>query len=215
MYKYVLFDLDGTLTDSKEGIIKSVAYALHQLGETTEGRLDQHVVVGPPLLTTFREVYGFSDEKAKRAYGYFQERYSTLGKFENRAFDGVVPMLRQFGDKGIRCFVATSKPQVHAEAICQKFGIAPYVEKIAGPAVGGTDSKADIMKRILAHIGTVQTGEAVMVGDRRFDVIGARMTGMPVILVGFGYGNEAERQEFPPDIFVETVEDLKQTILQY
>ena len=84
MYKYVLFDLDGTLTDSKEGIIKSVAYALEQMGESTEGRLDQHTIVGPPLLTTFEDVYGFSPEKARQTYAYFQERYSTIGKFEKR-----------------------------------------------------------------------------------------------------------------------------------
>ena len=87
--KAVLFDLDGTLTDSKEGIIKSVAYALTRMGEPTEGRLDQHTVVGPPLLQTFENAYGFSPEKAKKTYAYFQERYSTVGKFENRAFHGV------------------------------------------------------------------------------------------------------------------------------
>lgn len=114
MYKYVLFDLDGTLTDSKEGIIKSVAYALEQMGESTEGRLDQHTIVGPPLLTTFEDVYGFSPEKARQTYAYFQERYSTIGKFENRAFDGIVPMLKAMKEAGIRSFVATSKPQVHA-----------------------------------------------------------------------------------------------------
>ena len=100
-------------------------------------------------MTTFEDVYGFSPEKARQTYAYFQERYGTIGKFENRAFDGIVPMLKAMKEAGIRSFVATSKPQVHAEAICQKFGIAPYVEAIAGPAVGGTDTKADVMRRIL------------------------------------------------------------------
>ena len=193
MYKYVLFDLDGTLTDSKDGIINSVAYALEKMGESTEGRLDQHTVVGPPLLTTFEEVYGFSPEKARRTYAYFQERYSTIGKFENRAFDGIVPMLKTMKEAGIRSFVATSKPQVHAEAICQKFGIAPYVEAIAGPAVGGTDTKADVMRRILDGLGPLQPGDAVMVGDRRFDVIGAHELGLPVIYVTYGYGKRNGR----------------------
>ena len=205
MYKYVLFDLDGTLTDSKDGIINSVAYALEKMGESTEGRLDQHTVVGPPLLTTFEEVYGFSPEKARRTYAYFQERYSTIGKFENRAFDGIVPMLKTMKEAGIRSFVATSKPQVHAEAICQKFGIAPYVEAIAGPAVGGTDTKADVMRRIL---------DAVMVGDRRFDVIGAHELGLPVIYVTYGYGNEAERKAFQPEYTADTVAALGQLLLQ-
>ena len=204
MYKYVLFDLDGTLTDSKDGIINSVAYALEKMGESTEGRLDQHTVVGPPLLTTFEEVYGFSPEKARRTYAYFQERYSTIGKFENRAFDGIVPMLKAIKEAGIRSFVATSKPQVHAEAICQKFGIAPYVEAIAGPAVGG----------ILDGLGPLQPGDAVMVGDRRFDVIGAHELGLPVIYVTYGYGNEAERKAFQPEYTADTVAALGQLLLQ-
>ncbi len=213
MYNYVLFDLDGTLTDSQEGIIKSVEYALIQMGESTEGRLDQHTVVGPPLLETFQHVYGFSEEKAKKTYTYFQQRYSTIGKFENRAFEGIVPMLQQMKEKGIRSFVATSKPQVHAQAICEKFGIAPYVEKIAGPAVGGTDTKADIIQRILQHIGPAYQDNTVMVGDRKFDVIGARTVGIPVIAVGYGYGNEQERNAYPPDFFAPTVVDLQRIIL--
>lgn len=159
MYKYVLFDLDGTLTDSKEGIINSVAYALEKMGISSEGRLDPHVIVGPPLLDTFEGYYGFSPEKARQAYSFFQERYSTIGKFENRAFEGIVPLLKNLKEKGIRSFVATSKPQVHAEAICEKFGLAPYLEAIAGPAIGGTDSKADVMARILKGIGSIQKGK--------------------------------------------------------
>lgn len=214
MYNYVLFDLDGTLTDSKEGIIKSVAYALEKMGETTEGRLDEHTIVGPPLKTTFQQVYGFSAEKANQTYAYFQERYNDVGKFENKAFDGIVPLLKKMYDRGIHAFVATSKPQVHAEAICEKFGIAPYVEKIAGPAVGGTDSKADIIRRILAHIGEDYEGHAIMVGDRQFDVLGARGVGLPVIYVGYGYGNEEERKAFPPDFFAPTVADLEKIIFE-
>lgn len=214
MYTSVLFDLDGTLTDSKEGIIKSVEYALIQMGETTEGRLDQHIIVGPPLVTTFRDTFGFSEEKARETYAHFQQRYSTIGKFENRAFDGIVPMLQRLQERGVRSFVATSKPEVHAKAICEKFGIAPYVEMIAGPAVGGTDTKADIIRRILQHIGPDEAKRAVMVGDRQYDVCGARETGLPVIVVGYGYGNEEERRQFPPDFFVSSVAELEALILQ-
>lgn len=214
MYTYVLFDLDGTLTDSQEGIVKSVAYGLEKMGESTEGRLDRHIIVGPPLMRTFLDVYGFSEAKARQLYAYFQERYSTIGKFENRAFDGIVPMLKRLQERGIHSFVATSKPQVHAQAICEKFGIAPYVEKIAGPAVGSLDTKADVMRRILRYIGPQAEGHAVMVGDRKFDVIGARETGVPVILVGYGYGSEQERRDVPPDFFAPTVSKLEQLIVQ-
>lgn len=214
MYTSVLFDLDGTLTDSKEGIIKSVEYALIQMGETTEGRLDQETIVGPPLVTTFRETFGFSEEKTKETYAYFQQRYSTIGKFENRAFDGIVPMLKRLKERGIRSFVATSKPEIHAKAICEKFGIAPYMEKIVGPAVGSADTKADTIRHILKYIGPDEAKHAVMVGDRQYDVCGARETGLPVIAVGYGYGNEEERRQFPPDFFAPTVADLEALILQ-
>ena len=123
MYTSVLFDLDGTLTDSKEGIIKSVEYALIQMGETTEGRLDQHIIVGPPLVTTFRDTFGFSEEKARETYAHFQQRYSTIGKFENRAFDGVVPMLQRLQERGVRSFVATSKPGM------------PYTKGVKGASI--------------------------------------------------------------------------------
>ena len=97
---------------------------------------------------------------------------------------------------------------------CQKFGIAPYVEAIAGPAVGGTDTKADVMRRILAGLGPVEKGDAVMVGDRRFDIIGAHELGLPVIYVTYGYGDEAERKAFQPEYTAATVGDLKQLLLQ-
>ena len=122
-------------------------------------------------------------------------------------------MLQQMKEKGIRSFVATSKPQVHAQAICEKFGIAPYVEKIAGPAVGGTEAKADIIQRILTYIGPAYQEQTVMVGDRKFDVIGARTAGLPVIAVGYGYGNDGERKAYPPDFFAPTVADLQQILL--
>ena len=139
---------------------------------------------------------------------------TARGKFENRAFDGIVPMLQRLQERGVRSFVATSKPEVHARAICEKFGIAPYVEMIAGPAVGGTDTKADIIRRILQHIGPDEAKQAVMVGDRQYDVCGARETGLPVIVVGYGYGSEEERRQFPPDFFVSSVSELEALILQ-
>ena len=101
MFRHVLFDLDGTLTDSKEGIIKSVEYALLKLGESTEGRLDQHIVVGPPMMTTFTQVYGFSEEKARHLYNTFQERYGTKGRFENHPFPGILTLLDQLKEAGI------------------------------------------------------------------------------------------------------------------
>lgn len=213
MFKHVLFDLDGTLTDSKEGIIKSVEYALLKLGESTEGRLDQHIVVGPPMMTTFTQVYGFSEEKARRLYDTFQERYGTKGRFENHPFPGILALLDQLKEAGIKSYVATSKPTVHARAICEKFGISQRVELVAGSTLGGNETKADVIQQVLDTIGPQAEGKAVMVGDRKYDVIGARETKLPVILVGFGYGSKAEQEAYLPDYFAPDVEALGDIIL--
>ena len=116
MYKYVLFDLDGTLTDSKEGIINSVAYALEKMGISSEGRLDPHVIVGPPLLDTFEGYYGFSPEKARQAYSFFQERYSTIGKFENRAFAHASDLTRFLKEHTDLEVAGACYPEKHFEA---------------------------------------------------------------------------------------------------
>ncbi|WP_101912680.1 HAD hydrolase-like protein [Megasphaera vaginalis (ex Bordigoni et al. 2020)] len=213
MYRHILFDLDGTLTDSQEGIIKSVAYALEKQGEATAGRLEQQVIIGPPLMLTFLDTFGFSPEKAQATYAFFQERYGTIGKFENRPFAGIIHMLRQLQSAGSKAYVATSKPQVHAEAICEKFGLSPYLTEIAGSVLGGTEDKAVVIDRVLRHIGSGAADSAVMVGDRKYDVIGARKTGIPVIYAAFGYGNEAERQEFPADYTVNSVAELTALLL--
>lgn len=213
MFTHVLFDLDGTLTDSKEGIIKSVAYGLEQIGETTEGRLEQHVVVGPPLMTTFMDVYGFSEEKSKKLYSLFQERYSTVGRFENKPFPGILSLLKALQEQGVKSYVATSKPVVHARAICDKFGIAPYMEYIAGGQVGGTETKADIIEDVLRRMGPVPKDNILMVGDRKYDVIGAREKGLSVAVVTFGYGSEEERMAYPPDYVATDTDELLHIIL--
>ena len=215
MYKHVLFDLDGTLTDSKEGIIKSVAYALDKMGIDKTGKLEQHIVVGPPLMYTFTEVYGFLQEQAEQCYGYFQERYSTIGKFENRPFAGIIPMLKTLQERGMRSYVATSKPAVHARAIADKFGLTPYLSMISGSELGGTETKALMIKRVLDRIGPHSDQEVIMVGDRKYDVIGAREQGIPVILVAFGYSSEEERQECNADFVVPSVPALTDVLLNH
>jgi len=213
MYKHVLFDLDGTLTDSKEGIVKSVVYGLKKLGITTIDQDKLDTVVGPPLMTTFLETYGFSMDMATQAYAYFQERYSTIGKFENRPYDGIIAMLRRLQEHGVNSYLATSKPLVHAQAIADKFGLTPYFTKISGSALGGVEEKDYIINQILQAIGFYDDGDVVMVGDRKFDVIGARKSGIPVIVVSYGYGNEAERRAFPADAEASTVQELSQILL--
>lgn len=215
MSTQVIFDLDGTLTDSREGIIRSVAYALTKEGETTAGRLAAETIIGPPLWETFCGTYGFSEAKARRVYAFFQERYSTIGKYENKPFAQVPEMLATLTRAGLAVYVATSKLEVHARDICEHFHLLPYIREIAGPQVGGTDTKADCIRRILRSIGPQAHRTAVMVGDRRFDVEGARSNRIPVIAAAYGYGSEEERRAYPPDRTVDSVAALTQVLLQW
>jgi phosphoglycolate phosphatase len=121
--------------------------------------------------------------------------------------------LQALRDHGVASYVATSKPTVHAQAICDKFGITPYVEAVCGSTLGGSETKADVMQAVLDRIGPDGVPSSLMVGDRKYDVIGARETHVPVAIVGFGYGTEAERQAFPPDYFAPDVPALQQIIL--
>ena len=213
MFKHVLFDLDGTLTRSHVGILRSVEYALNREGESTVDRLRQEVVIGPPLMYTFTHTYGFSTDKARRLYDYFQERYGTVGLFENEPYAGIVDLLHDLQEQGIRAYVATSKPQIHAEAICEHFGMRPYITKISGAVLGGLEDKAKIMASVLDALTAEERRQAVMVGDRKFDVIGAKTCGVPCIGVGYGYGNDAERAEFPPRYYARDVKELRNILL--
>lgn len=211
MFKHVLFDLDGTLTDSKEGILKSVAYALDKIGEHIELTDD---VVGPPLMITFVEKFGFPQEKADKLYDYFQERYSTIGKFENRPYDGIPEMLKTLHDKGVKNYLATSKPTIHARAISDKFGLSPYLSLISGSEIGGSETKAQMIQHVLDQIGPYQNGDVIMVGDRKYDAIGAQTVGIPVILVEYGYADEEELITSQPDAIAADVNELTDLLLK-
>ena len=165
------------------------------------------------MMTTFTQVYGFSEEKARHLNNTFQERYGTKGRFENHPFPGILTLLDQLKEAGIKSYVATSKPTVHARAICEKFGISQRVELVAGSTLGGSETKADVIQQVLDTIGPQAEGQAVMVGDRKYDVIGAREKHLPVILVGFGYGSKAEQEAYPPDYFAPDVAALGNIIL--
>ena len=213
MFKHILFDLDGTLTESHEGIVKSIAYALKKEGKSTDGRLNKEIVIGPPLMVTITKTYGFPEKKARRLYDYFQERYGTIGLFENKPYPGIGELLQFLRQRGRNLYIATSKPQVHALSICDRFGFLPYLTEICGAETGGSEDKARIIGNVLNKIGDYKKAEVVMTGDRKFDVLGARKNGIAVINVGFGYGSEAERREYVPDYYAPTVDALQHILL--
>ena len=186
MAKAILFDLDGTLTDSGEGILNCATVTLEHFGLPVPSREEMRVFVGPPLRDTFFK-YGVPTERLDEAVAVYRKRYIPIGMFENSPYDGIENLLKKLKAQGHRLYVATSKPEWMAVEILTKFGLAPYFDIISGATMDGVrDAKADVIAYLLEQTGTVS--EAMMVGDTAFDVIGAAAHGIPTIGVSWGYG---------------------------
>lgn len=188
--KTILFDLDGTLTDSGEGIINCATLALNHFGLPVPSREEMRVFVGPPLDQTFIK-FGVPEDRAQEAIAVYRSRYTTIGKFENFPYPGIAEMLHTLQSQGHRLFVATSKPEEMSVEILEKFSLSRYFERICGATLDGTRShKADVIAYLLKQTADVE--DVVMVGDTAYDVIGAAAHGIPCIGVAWGYGQVRE-----------------------
>ena len=207
---YILFDLDGTLTDPKVGITGSVAYALESFGIHIENHDDLCCFIGPPLLDSFMEYYGMSEEDANRAIAKYRERFSVTGLFENEVYDGIPQLLRQLKDAGKTLIIATSKPAVFSQRILDHFDLSQYFTFLSGSELDGTrNDKAEVIAYALEQCGITDLSQVIMIGDRKHDIIGARKNGLPCIGVLYGYGDRAEHESAGADYIVETVDELK------
>lgn len=214
MYNIILFDLDGTLTDPKPGITKSVQYALAKLG-IDEPNLDNLVpFIGPPLLKSFKEFYHLDDEQATLALQYYRERFATVGLYENAVFPGIKDMLAQLKKQGKTLFVATSKPTVFSIKIIEHFGLQDYFQAVIGSNLDGTRvEKGEVIEFALSELGEADLTKVIMVGDRKHDVIGAKNNGIDVVAVAYGYGSLAELNEANPNDILHTVQELHEFLL--
>ena len=204
--KAIFFDLDGTLTDSGEGIINCATLALQHFGLPVPSRKEMGVFVGPPLDQTFIR-FGVPAEKAQEAIDVFRSRYLVTGKFENSPYPGIHELLDTLKNQGHRLFVATSKPETTAVEILHKFSLAPYFEVICGATFDGTRvHKADVIAYLLNKIGT--TENILMVGDTEFDVLGAQAHGIPTIGVAWGYGSVEAMEQAGAIGIAHTMDDL-------
>jgi phosphoglycolate phosphatase len=189
----LLFDLDGTLTDPFVGITRSVQYAMHKLGHMAPLADDLRWCIGPPLRSTFATLLQTDDQAAMdEAVRLYRERYSTIGKFENRLVDGVPDMLSAFVARGYFLTVATSKLKTYAGDIIDHFDLRRYFQVLHGSELDGSNAaKADLVRHILAT-EPIEAGNAVMIGDRSHDMLGASANGVAAIGVLWGYGDRAE-----------------------
>lgn len=193
MANAIFFDLDGTLTDSGEGIINCAILGLEHFGLPVPTREEMRVFVGPPLDQTFIK-FGVPADKAQEAIEVFRSRYRTVGKFENFPYPGIREVLQTLKAQGHRLFVATSKPEILANEVLEHFELANFFEQIAGATLDGSRShKADVITYLLGLVGDV--GQTVMVGDTAFDVIGAAAHGIPTIGISWGYGEVADMEK--------------------
>lgn len=213
MAEFILFDLDGTLTDPKEGITKCVAHALKHFGIEREPD-DLISFIGPPLKEQFMEYIGTDEKGGEEAVRIYRERFAPIGIFENRIYDGVLQMLDTLKNRGKRMAIATSKPSVFARQIADKYGISPFLEAVVGSELDGTNTnKADVIKIAMETIGAAENN-TIMVGDRMHDCIGAKKNNIPCIGVLYGYGSREELCQSGAYKIAENIEQLKEILCE-
>lgn len=211
--KNILFDLDGTITDSQNGIINSVIYALKKYGMEIEKRDELKKFIGPPLAWMFSQYCGFSEEEGQKAVEVYREYYTTKGIFENEVYDGVEDMLKRLKESGARLYLATSKPQIFAEKILAHFGLDRYFDDIIGSELnGGRVEKDEVIGCVLKKHGIKA---AIMVGDRRFDIEGAKKNSLAAVGVLYGYGTKEELEQSGADFIAENVGELEKYLISY
>ena len=213
-YKYILFDLDGTLTDSAIGITNSVMYALKKYGIEVNDRSQLYKFVGPPLQDSFENYYRFSSEQAKMAIKYYREYFSDKGLFENLVYDGIEDLLQVLKDNKKVLIVATSKYEVFAKQILEHFNLSKYFTYIAGSNLDGTRSKkAEVINYALESCNIIDLSKAIMIGDREHDIIGAKYVGIDSIGVLYGYGDRCELERAGAVFIAATIAEIEKILL--
>ena len=210
MYKVIFFDLDGTLTESGEGITKSVQYALEKIGRPEEDLEKLKVFVGPPLMEQFMKYAGVDEATGRKAVEYYRERYEVKGIFENRPYEGVETMLQELKRRGYILAVASSKPEYYVTKILDYFNLTDYFNEIVGSEMNGArTSKTEVIEEALKRTGmSSRRSEVLMVGDKEHDVLGAREAGIDCVAVAYGYGTQEELTEAKPLKIVDSVDEL-------
>ena len=209
-YTTVLFDLDGTLVDSGIGVTNSVAYALDKFGITPPPRQELFKFIGPPLTQSFREFCGFDGEKTTLAIKYYREYYSQKGIFECTMYEGVLELMKSLKRKGYKLGLATSKPEIYATQVIENKGISKYIDYV-GAATADEKTRAtkeSVIEYVLGLCEEKDRRKILMVGDRHFDVNGAKAYGLDSVGVTFGYGSREELSKAGADYIVDSIFEL-------
>ncbi|WP_294404912.1 HAD family hydrolase [uncultured Clostridium sp.] len=214
-FQYILFDLDGTLTDSGEGITKAVQYALNYFGIDVKDLNELRRFVGPPLRDSYKNFYDFDDEKAELGITKFREYYTDKGIYENKVYDGIEETLKVLKDNGKKLIIATSKPEVHAKTVLDHFDLAKYFDFIGGADLEETRvKKSDVIKYSMDNAGIEDISKVIMVGDREHDIIGAKANNIKSIGVLYGYGDVVELTQARAEYVVEKPQDIIDIVIK-
>ena len=210
MYNYILFDFDGTVFDTVEGITKSVQYALRKFD--IEAELSQLTCfAGPPLVDMFQEKFGFTYEQAQQAVVYFRERYKPIGLYESRPFEGMKELLAELRQAGKKTAIATIKYQPMAEELLKRSGMDGYFDAVCGSPAERSLTKKELVEKAMERL-SAESAESVLVGDTKYDLLGAQQAGVSFIGAGYGYAPE-ELHEMKAESIAGSVEELKKLLL--
>ncbi len=206
---YLLFDLDGTLTDPVVGITNSIIYALQKFSIFVRDRSELYPYIGPPLVDSFIRYHGLSAEQAKDALAYYREYFSVNGMFENTPYDGIDAFLQNLRDKGYTLLIATSKPEEYTVKILQHFSLDKYFSFVAGNTLDESrPTKASVIAYLKERYTDIGAENSLMIGDRKYDIEGARQHGIRAIGVLYGYGSQEELEEANATALVRDLTEL-------
>ncbi len=214
-YHTILFDLDGTLTDPEVGIASSVMYAMEKMGRPLPPNIDLKWVIGPPLRNSFISLLQDDDPAlVEKAVSSFREYFGVTGLFENKLYDGIPELLAALCEQNKRCYVATSKPTVYAERIITHFNLAPYFVRVYGSQHDGHNAKKGDLIRHVLHTEGLQAETTMMIGDRKYDINGAKENGVWTTAVTYGYGSIEEINNAQPAFIANSPSDIRTLLTQ-
>ncbi len=212
--KYILFDLDGTVTNSMEGITKSVQYALRKYGIEVSDLNELRKFIGPPLKDSFMEFYNFTEEDAEKGITYYREYFTDKGIFENYPYEGIDKLLDSLKSAGKKIILATSKPEVFSKRILDHFDLTKYFDYIAGSTLDGSrSSKGDVIRYALKESNITDLDSTIMIGDRLHDIEGAKACKIESIGVLYGFGDRKELTDAGADFIVNDINELEKLLL--
>lgn len=213
VHKIILFDLDGTLTDSKQGIINSIRYTINKL-QLAEKDINLELFIGPPLAESFEKYFGLDRQMARHAVSVYREYYAVKGIFENKLYTGILELLKKLKENNKTLVCVTSKARYYAEQILRHFNIDQYFSCLVGSNMDLTcTNKIDLIKLAVSYFPNFDKIDFIMVGDRADDIIGAKKNKVKSIGVLYGYGSVNEIKTQQPDFIVDSVDELKKLLI--